>query len=113
MPVRNSQKPLYPANWKEISFKIRTIRARGRCEDCSAENLKPHPVTGSKVVICVAHLDHNPQNCDGMEKGGPMLPKEQSNLRAWCQRCHNRYDGKNRRRMQAETLKAQKNQKEE
>jgi hypothetical protein len=33
-----------------------------------------------RVVLTVAHLDHNPENC------------ERSNLRALCQRCHLRYD---------------------
>lgn len=33
-----------------------------------------------KVVLTVAHLDHQPENCAA------------DNLRAWCQRCHNIYD---------------------
>lgn len=33
-----------------------------------------------KVILTVAHLDHQPENCDP------------ANLRAWCQRCHNVYD---------------------
>ena len=33
-----------------------------------------------KVLLTVAHLDHQPENC---------APE---NLRAWCQRCHNAYD---------------------
>lgn len=33
-----------------------------------------------RVVLTVAHLDHQPENCDP------------ENLRAWCQRCHNTYD---------------------
>jgi 5-methylcytosine-specific restriction endonuclease McrA len=32
------------------------------------------------VVLTIAHLDHQPENC---------APE---NLRAWCQRCHLRYD---------------------
>lgn len=32
------------------------------------------------VVLTIAHLDHVPENCDP------------ENLRAWCQRCHLRYD---------------------
>lgn len=76
----------YPPNWKEIRAQI-LERARNRCEggspaypDCNAENGKPHPVTGSKVVLTIAHLDNNPANCDP------------SNLKAWCQRCHLTYD---------------------
>lgn len=45
----------------------------------------PHPETGSKVVLTVAHLDHQPENC------------ADDNLRAWCQRCHNVYDAPMRR----------------
>ena len=38
-----------------------------------------------KVVLTVAHLDHQPENCTS------------ENLRAWCQRCHNAYDAPMRR----------------
>jgi len=69
----------YPKNWKEISVRIRE-RAGNRCEFCGAENHQPHPETGSMVVLTVAHLDHDPQNCSD------------ENLRALCQRCHLRYD---------------------
>ena len=71
----------YPADWKAISVRIRA-RAEGRCEFCGAENYKPHPVTGSGVVLTVAHLDHDPQNC------------ADENLRALCQRCHLTYDAR-------------------
>ena len=47
---------------------------------CLAVNGEPHPATGSRVVLTVAHLDHDPRNSDP------------DNLRAMCQRCHNRYD---------------------
>lgn len=92
MPVDYAK---YPANWKTyISPTIRTKRAKNRCENpiCRARNRKPHPVTGSAVVLTVAHLDHDPSHNDGMEDGSPFKPVEESNLRAWCQRCHNRYD---------------------
>lgn len=69
----------YPDNWEEISLKIRA-RSGGKCEFCGAENYKPHPITGSRVVLTVAHLDHNPQNC------------ADDDLKALCQRCHLRYD---------------------
>jgi len=38
------------------------------------------------VVLTVAHLDHQPENCD------------YSNLMAMCQKCHNNYDRKHRDR---------------
>lgn len=38
-----------------------------------------------KVILTVAHLDHQPENC------------ARENLRALCQRCHNDYDAPMRR----------------
>jgi len=78
MPMNRS---LYPDDWEAISRRIRE-RAGGKCEWCNAENGQPHPITGSKVVLTVAHLDHDPSNC------------AESNLRALCQRCHIRYDAR-------------------
>lgn len=85
----------YPDNWKEISLRIRA-RAGGMCEFCGAENNKPHPVTGSQVILTVAHLDHDPQNCDD------------SNLKALCQRCHLKYDAKHHARNAAITRRKSK-----
>lgn len=85
MPIRPENRFRYPKDWKVISLEVRTA-AGWRCEgsplypDCRAENGEPHPVTGSKVVLTVAHLDHVPEHCD------------RANLKAWCQRCHNTYD---------------------
>ena len=75
VPIRAENRALYPADWKDISLSIRA-RAGNVCETeaCGAVNGQPHPGTGSKVVLTVAHLDHNPSNCDP------------TNLRAWCQR---------------------------
>jgi 5-methylcytosine-specific restriction endonuclease McrA len=85
MPIRAENRSRYPKNWKAISRAIRE-RAGGMCEweRCQAVNGLPHPRTGSKVVLTVAHLDHTPENCDP------------SNLMAMCQRCHNRYDASTR-----------------
>ena len=84
MPIRAELRRLYPPDWAEISRRIRFERAKGRCEWCGAENYAPHPDTGSKVILTVAHLDHNPAN------------NADDNLAALCQRCHNRYDGPKR-----------------
>lgn len=70
----------YHPKWKLISKLIRFRRAQNKCEFCGAENYQPHPVTGSKVVLTVAHLDHNKTN------------NRFSNLAALCQRCHLRHD---------------------
>ncbi|CAG4905688.1 hypothetical protein [Paraburkholderia saeva] len=86
MPIKRENRKLYPANWKSEVRPAILARAGNRCEgsprwpDCRAENGRPHPVTGSPVVLTVAHLDHTLPNC------------EPSNLRAWCQRCHLAYD---------------------
>lgn len=91
MPMKRH---LYPANWAEISANIRE-RAHNRCEwpGCELEN--GATVQGKRrpyrVVLTVAHLDHNPANCDP------------SNLRAWCQPHHLRYDVKHHARNAAET----------
>ena len=84
------QRNLYPADWEEISRRTRE-RAGERCEECGATNGLPHPETGSRVVLTVAHLDHNPANC------------EDANLKALCQRCHLAYDAEEHARHAAET----------
>ncbi len=102
MPIKPENKARYPNNWPAIRMAI-AIRSGNCCEGspaypkCRAENDKPHPETGSNVVLTVAHLDHQPENCDGLELRPidfPLraLPKKDSNLRHWCQRCHLTYD---------------------
>lgn len=92
MPIRPENKGRYPKDWRLISLEVRE-RAGWVCEgapgiypDCRAENGQPHPVTGSKVVLTVAHLDHVPENCGE--------PGDRPNLMALCQRCHLTYDAK-------------------
>jgi 5-methylcytosine-specific restriction endonuclease McrA len=84
VPIRLENRARYPRDWKAISLAIRAA-AGWRCEFCGAEHGKPHPDTGSKVVLTVAHLDHRPENND------------RANLRALCPRCHNGYDASTRR----------------
>lgn len=97
MPIKPENRKRYPKNWKEISERIRFDRAGGRCEfiigaaRCEALHGRPHPITGSKVVLTVAHLDHIPENCDD------------ENLLAGCQRCHLRYDAKHHAKTAAST----------
>ena len=87
---------LYPADWQQI--RLRILKRAGNCCEgspgyprCRAENGKPHPVTGSTVVLTIAHLDHKP------------VTRDESLLRAWCQRCHLTYDGKLHSRHAAQT----------
>ena len=87
MPMKREN---YPENWEFISERIRKERAGDRCEctgrcglhkdRCDAYNGKPHPVTKSKVVLTVAHLDQN------------TFKNVPENLAAMCQRCHLVYD---------------------
>jgi hypothetical protein len=84
MPIKEENKKRYPKNWKQISERIRFERANNKCEVCGCENYQPHPITGSKVILTVAHLDHHPENCDD------------ENLKAMCQKCHNNYDRQHR-----------------
>lgn len=87
MPIRADRRRLYPEAraWREI--RAQTLRRAGyRCEGsprfpaCRAEHGNPHPVTGARVVLTCAHLDHNPEN------------NALTNLRQLCQRCHLAHD---------------------
>ena len=51
MPIRPEMKARYPKDWKLRSRFIRFYRGHNKCEWCGAENHKPHPITGSKVVF--------------------------------------------------------------
>ena len=127
MPIRPENKNRYPKDWPAISARIRQ-RAGNRCEECGIENYAlggrrnrdglwmparplgrngcglewPKPgdwawcgdnnLVGQatlrivRIVLTVAHMDHQPENC------------ADENLKALCQRCHNRYDAAERRR---------------
>jgi hypothetical protein len=86
MPIRPENRNRYPKDWKLRSFFVRFVRGKGRCEWCGAEHGKPHPVTGSKVVLTTAHVfDDRPEACSLL------------NLAGLCQKCHNGHDNKARR----------------
>jgi 5-methylcytosine-specific restriction endonuclease McrA len=70
----------YHPKWKLISFFIRFFRARNKCEWCGAKNYERHPLTGSMVILTVAHLDRDRANNSFF------------NLAALCQRCHLNHD---------------------
>jgi hypothetical protein len=69
----------YPPDWPQISRRIRE-RDKWRCRWCGARNGEPHPDTGSRVVLTVAHLNHEPSDCG------------EANLLSLCPRCHLEYD---------------------
>jgi hypothetical protein len=106
MPIRPENRDRYPADWKDISFRIRFVRALGQCEcegecgldhkgRCTARHNAPNPRTGTKVVLTVAHLDHTPENCDD------------ANLKAMCNGCHLHYDRDHHKQTAARTRAAQ------
>lgn len=80
----------YPKDWKQISLRIRA-REDWKCKFCGAENAKPNPLTGSKVVLTVAHLGAPHADGSAGDKHDKMDVREE-NLAALCQRCHLRYD---------------------
>jgi hypothetical protein len=81
MPIRLENRARYPACWPLLSRIIRLGRARQQCEWCQALNRHPHPVTGSIVVLTVAHVDDRSPEACGF-----------GNLAALCQRCHLGHD---------------------
>jgi 5-methylcytosine-specific restriction endonuclease McrA len=103
MPIRAERAALYPKNWKQIRAAI-LERAGHACEGsprfpkCRAVNYEPHPETGSKVVLTIAHLDHDETISD---------PER---LRAFCQRCHLTYDAAHHAKNAAETRRRKKAQ---
>lgn len=106
MPIRPENHDRYPADWADISRRIRFARALGRCEcegecglkhtgRCEARHNAPNPRTGTKVVLTVAHLDHIPEHCDD------------ANLKAMCNGCHLHYDRDHHKETAARTKAAE------
>jgi hypothetical protein len=99
MPIKPENRLRYPSNWPQVVQQVRE-RSGNRCEgspafpDCRAVNGQPHPITGSRVVLTTAHLDHVPEHCD------------LGNLRHWCQRCHLVYDAEHHAQTAYATRKA-------
>lgn len=93
MPISPERMARYPGGsirspeWRAFRASI-IERAGDACEgteqnpDCRAANGEPHPVTGSKVVLTIAHLDWDESHAD---------PKR---CRALCQRCHLQWDAR-------------------
>lgn len=111
-PIRASERARYPANWREIRDRI-VARSGGQCEcqgECGLHRTTPGPrrcierqgqlanwaKPNSRIVLTVAHLDHQPENC------------ADENLKAMCQRCHLRYDVPHHQRNAARTRRAAK-----
>lgn len=91
MPISPEKMARYPGGsirskeW--LAFRASLLeRAGHRCEGtpqhpaCRAENYTPHPETGGRVVLTIAHMDHDESHADP------------ARCRALCQRCHNAWD---------------------
>lgn len=122
MPIRKENQWRYPADWPQISARIRE-RAWNMCEECGVEN---HRLGGRAEDG--TFLPALPLGDDGLKLTWPKpgddgwcrkgnrsewcriirivltvahlnhKPEDcrDENLRCWCQRCHNRYDRKHR-----------------
>lgn len=75
------KRPLYPANWPAIAFTIKE-KANWQCQQCHHHH---SPSTG--YTLTVHHKDHNTFN------------NSDDNLKALCQRCHLKEEGKYRHRL--------------
>ncbi len=100
MPRRRiNYRTQYPPTWREMVAQVRA-RSNNRCEgspaypDCKAENGKPHPVTGSIVMLTTAHL---------YEDDDTRTMTDISRLAHQCQRCHLTMDARLHARHAAET----------
>mgnify|MGYP001602996519 CR=1 FL=1 len=129
MPIKPENKARYPKEWPQIRAAI-LGRAGHKCEKCKVPNrtriargagddggtymldsadvfdaetgehlgrcrMSDYSVLRmTDVVLTIAHLDHVPENCDPL------------NLRAWCQRCHLRYDAAHHKRTAWTTRRA-------
>jgi hypothetical protein len=102
MPVDRKR---YPANWKAISAAIRE-RSGGRCEcsgECGLHKTTPGPRrctechgepakwAKGKVILTVAHLGV-PKPDGSLGSKHDKMDCRPENLRAYCQRCHLRFD---------------------
>lgn len=114
MPFDRSK---YPTNWKAFSHEIRNGRAGGKCEECGVENYAVgardrfgvfhfedsiHCLNSydgeylfgdefdwkmTKIVLTVAHLDHEGGICDCYARTG-MKCTNPEHVLALCQKCH-------------------------
>ena len=112
MPILKRNKKRYPKNWKEIRESI-LQRANNKCEFCGVKNyvygfrqngffIEADPKVSDqkliRIILTIAHLNHKPED------------NRPENLKALCQRCHNRYDIKHRIETRKETKRIKEGQ---
>jgi len=110
MPIKPENRLRYPPHWREIRQRI-VARSGGQCEcegECGLHRTTPGPRrcverhleaarwANGRVVLTVAHLNHQPEDC------------REENLKAMCNRCHLRYDVEHHRQTAARTRRAAK-----
>lgn len=107
MPIRPENRGRYPKTWRDMVRQARE-RSGDRCEclgqcgldhggRCNVENHKPHPRTGSVVVLTLAH-----------EHGVPLEETSIDRMFHACQQCHLRYDKHIHAANRRETIRARK-----
>ena len=105
MPISKERMKNYPGGsirspeW--LAFRAFILfRAGNRCEgtpispNCRLKNGETNPLTGSRVVLTIAHMDHDETHMD------------EDRCRALCQSCHNRWDAPHRKKNAAKTRRA-------
>lgn len=107
MPVRAENRDRYPDNWDDIAYRIKFIRAQGRCEcpgtcgrtthtgPCPNRHGHPDYETGKNTVLTTAHLNHIPEDV------------RDENLAGYCAPCHLAYDRDHHARTRAATREAE------
>jgi hypothetical protein len=114
MPIRPENRDRYPADWSEISLRIKRDRAGWRCEcrgecgrkadhlakDGRCRNEHNTPIWGAddqRKLVCLttAHRNHVPEDC------------RPENLFAACQGCHLHYDIDHHRQTREQTRTAE------
>lgn len=75
-------RPRIMARAGEVRDDAGHIEQHARCEWCQVQNHDPHPQKGYRVVLTIAHLDHDKENWEVADE----------RLAALCQGCHLSYD---------------------
>ena len=131
MPIRESQRPLYPQDWDAISQRIRE-RAGDKCETCGVPN---HALVargcgsdeGTYMLEDGSVFDEDTGEARGMARGSEYnadrFPRivltvahlnhdptdnRDENLRCWCQLHHLRHDAKHHAETARETRRGRK-----
>jgi 5-methylcytosine-specific restriction endonuclease McrA len=121
MPIKPENRSKYPANWRELSRRIRHERAGNRCEKCGAPNgetvlrgrlddVDVYIPFGGKVYDAETgelRGDMSGYDYDWIEKPRSVkivlttahldhdpTNNDETNLKALCQQCHLRHDAK-------------------